>query len=66
MAGNYPVSARYYAGYAQLSQQNARSLWLGVQLARALDDDNTAASYGLALRNLFPGSAEYQLYRDSL
>lgn len=65
-AGDHPMSAAYYAAFAQLAQQNAQSLWLGVQLAWAVDDQNTAASYGLALRNLYPGSEEYQLYRDSL
>ena len=66
IAGDRPMAARYYAAFVQLSQQNSRSLWLGVQLAWILDDRDTAASYGLALRNLYPGSAEYQLYRDSL
>ena len=65
-AGNHPIAIQYYAAFAQMSQQNARSLWLGVQLARILDDQDTAASYGLALRNLYPGSAEYQQYRDTL
>jgi Tfp pilus assembly protein PilF len=39
---------------------------LGVQLALIFDDQDTAASYGLALRNLYPGSAEYQQYQGSL
>jgi type IV pilus assembly protein PilF len=66
IAGNHPIAIRYYAAFAQLSQQNARSLWLGVQLALIFDDQDTAASYGLALRNLYPGSAEYQQYQGSL
>ena len=66
IAGNHPIAIQHYASFAQLSRQTARSLWLGVQLARILDDQDTAASYGLALRNLYPGSAEYQQYRDSL
>lgn len=65
-AGDHPASARYYAVFTRTTQQTARSLWLGVQLARIRDDQDTVASYGLALRNLYPGSAEYQLYRESL
>jgi type IV pilus assembly protein PilF len=65
-AGDNSAASRYYAAFEQSTQQTARSLWLGVQLARMLDDQNTAASYGLVLRNLYPGSEEYQLYRESL
>jgi type IV pilus assembly protein PilF len=65
-AGDNPAAARYYAAFSESTQQTARSLWLGVRLARTLDDQDTAASYGLALRNLYPGSEEYQLYRESL
>lgn len=65
-AGDYPTAARYYSAFARAAPQGPRSLWLGIQLARALDNQDMAASYALALRNLYPGSDEYKFYQDSL
>lgn len=58
------VPARgYYERYSQTSgQQTARSLLLGIRLANIFDDRDTAASYGLQLKRLYPGSPEYQAY----
>ncbi|GAB7532153.1 type IV pilus biogenesis/stability protein PilW [Pseudomonas sp. 3A(2025)] len=58
----YVPALDYYARFSQLSEQNARSLLLGIRLARIHEDRNTAASYGLQLRRLYPGSPEYQQY----
>ena len=46
-------------------QHNAKSLWLGVQLSREGRDPGMAATYALLLKNLFPESPEYQLYKES-
>lgn len=57
------VPARdYYERFSQLSEQNARSLLLGTRLARLFDDKNQAASFGLQLKRLYPGTPEYQQY----
>jgi type IV pilus assembly protein PilF len=57
-AENYVPAWDYYRRFAQLSSQDASSLWLGVQLARRFDDHNSAASYALQLRRLYPASPE--------
>jgi len=54
---------RYLERFEKLSPPNPRQLWLGIRLQRILGDKNKVASYELALRNLFPGSPEYQAYR---
>ncbi|KPB52079.1 Type IV pilus bioproteinis/stability protein PilW [Pseudomonas coronafaciens pv. oryzae] len=57
------VPARdYYDRFSQLSEQNARSLLLGIRLAKIYDDRNKAASFGLQLKRLYPGTPEYQQY----
>ncbi|HDZ56566.1 MAG TPA: type IV pilus biogenesis/stability protein PilW [Pseudomonas xinjiangensis] len=55
---NYVPAWNYYRRFAQISGQNASSLWLGVQLARRFEDHNSAASYALQLRRLYPASPE--------
>ncbi|WP_295471075.1 type IV pilus biogenesis/stability protein PilW [uncultured Pseudomonas sp.] len=60
--GQYVPAREYYERYSQLSQQNARSLLLGLRLAKIYEDRNTAASYGLQLKRLYPGTPEYQQY----
>jgi type IV pilus assembly protein PilF len=61
-AGDYPAANSYYRSFSQLSEQSARSLLLGARLAKAFDNRDRAASLGLQLRRLYPGSAEYKQY----
>ncbi|WP_298187609.1 type IV pilus biogenesis/stability protein PilW [uncultured Pseudomonas sp.] len=57
------VPARsYYEGYLTLAPQTARSLLLGARLAKIFDERNKAASLGLQLKRLYPGTPEYQQY----
>lgn len=42
------------------AQQNPRSLLLGIRLAQGTGDRNAEASYALALKSMYPKSAEYQ------
>ncbi|WP_407315232.1 type IV pilus biogenesis/stability protein PilW [Pseudomonas sp. nanlin1] len=58
----YVPAKDYYDRFSQLSEQNARSLLLGVRLAKIYEDKNKAASYGLQLKRLYPGTPEYQQY----
>ena len=61
------VSAKkHYDFYSSRVKQGARSLWLGIQLERRFNDPDKLASYELALKNLFPASPEYLLYKESL
>lgn len=66
-----PADAERY--YEQFTQQvndkrinhTARSLWVGIQLARENSKATTAATYALLLKNLYPDSKEYQQYKES-
>ena len=44
---HYVPARDYYERFSQLSEQNARSLLLGMRLAKVFDDRDKAASYGL-------------------
>jgi type IV pilus assembly protein PilF len=56
--GEYTTAQEYYEGFRSLARQNARSLCLGVKLGQVLNDPDQVASYTLALKNLYPNSAE--------
>jgi len=58
----YVPAKRYYDGFSNLSEQNARSLLLGVRLAQIHQDRDQAASLGLQLKRLYPGTPEYQQF----
>lgn len=60
----YVPARGYYDSYSQLAEQNARSLLLGASLATIFEDRDTAASLGLQLKRLYPGTPEYQQYRS--
>ena len=57
-SGNYVQATQHYNQFRGQAQQSARSLCLGMRLAGALNLADELASYTLALRNLYPGSAE--------
>ncbi len=59
---NYVQARSYYDSYAAVAEENARSLLLGSRLATIFDDRDKAASLGLQLKRLYPGTAEYQQY----
>lgn len=58
----YVPARNYYDSYSQISSQNARSLLLGTRLATIFDDRDRAASLGLQLKRLYPGTPEYKQY----
>ena len=62
---NYVEAQNYYSRYNRAARHNARSLWLGIQLARVFGKEDEVASYALLLKNVFPASAEYKAYADS-
>lgn len=51
--------------YKAIAEPSARSLWLGISVAKGLKDENGVASQALMLKNLFEDSPEYQLYLKS-
>ncbi|TWI55436.1 type IV pilus assembly protein PilF [Pseudomonas duriflava] len=56
----YVPARQYYELFSQISAQDARSLLLGIRLAEIFNDRDTAASYTLQLKRLYPASAEYR------
>jgi type IV pilus assembly protein PilF len=63
-AQDYSTARKYYDLYTRaVRQQSAAGLLLGIQLAKVNGDRDAEASYSMALRNLYPQSAEYQSYQ---
>lgn len=61
----YVPARDYYQRYSKMvNEQDARGLLLGIRLANIFDDRDTAASYGLQLKRLYPGSPEYRQYQS--
>ena len=58
----YVPARGYYDSYMALADHDARSLLLGVRLAKIFEDRDNAASLGLRLKRLYPGTPEYQQY----
>lgn len=58
----YVPARGYYESFSQIAKQNARSLLLGARLAKVFEDHDRAATLGLQLRRLYPGTPEYQQY----
>lgn len=59
---NYVAARSYYAGFSQQASQSPQSLLLGIRLAKIFEDRDQAASLGLQLKRLYPGTPEYQQY----
>lgn len=61
--GDVGQAESYYGIYRTVApKQSPRGLILGIEIARKNGDKNAQSSYELALRNLYPESAEYQRY----
>ena len=59
-AREYVPARGYYEAFSRISPQDARSLLLGIRLAEVFNDRDTAASYTLQLKRLYPASEEYK------
>ena len=58
----YVPARAYYDSYVALAPHDARSLLLGVRLAKIFEERDNAASLALQLKRLYPGTPEYQQY----
>jgi type IV pilus assembly protein PilF len=56
--GELKEAVEYYQTFRQLARQNAKSLCLGMKLGAAVGNADQVASYGLALKRLFPDQAD--------
>lgn len=57
-SGDYSAARTYYDMYRGRARRTPANLCLGLRLARVAGDENQQASHEIALRNLFPDSAE--------
>ena len=56
--GNFAEAKNYLGRLTKIAPANAEVLWLGLRVARKLDDGNSEASYALQLRKNYPNSKE--------
>ena len=64
-AGDTNEAARYHGTYRTVSpQQSPRGMLLGLEIADQRGDQDALGSYELALRNLYPSSAEYRAWME--
>ena len=64
-AGDTNEAARYHGTYRTVSpQQSPRGLLLSLEIADQTGDQDALGSYELALRNLYPDSAEYRVWME--
>lgn len=68
--GRYDDAQQYYNRFTRLvdrqkSQHSANSLWLGIRLARVINNRADEQKLAEELRNKFPDSEEYKRYKSS-
>ena len=63
-AADYSQSKRYLDRYGEKNRQNPQSLWLGIRIEKVFGNRDKERSYALALKNLFPYSAETLKYQQ--
>lgn len=68
--GRINEAESYFERFSRLVERRrvehyAKSLWIGIRIARERGQASQAATYALLLKNLFPDSAEYKLYEES-
>jgi len=59
--GQLMEAKSYLAQLAQVSQDTAESLWLGLRVARKLGEKNDETTYALQLKRKFPNSIQAQM-----
>lgn len=64
--GEYAQSKRYLDRFAANNRQIPQSLWLGIRIEKIFGNRDRERSYALALRNLYPYSAETLKYQQMM
>ena len=64
-AGEYTAARGFLERYRAAARHTAESLWIGLQVERALGDSDQAASYMLQLKSGFPDAVETRLAIES-
>lgn len=70
MSQNVLKAEEYFSQFTRLINakrvnHSARSLWVGIRLARENNKVSLATTYTLLLKNLYPESDEYKKYKES-
>ncbi|WP_286237048.1 type IV pilus biogenesis/stability protein PilW [Neptuniibacter halophilus] len=70
LESNYPEAEKYFDRFLVMVENRriehyAKSLWVGIRLARHSGNTNRSAAYALILKNLYPESDEYREYEES-
>nr|WP_255771789.1 type IV pilus biogenesis/stability protein PilW [Microbulbifer guangxiensis] len=65
-AGAYAQAKQYLDRYSEKHQQVPQSLWLGIRIEKIFGNRDKERSYALALRNLYPYSAEALEYKKMM
>ena len=60
--GHYQQALLYFNQYIMLKEPDAATLWLGVEIAKNLNDKSAMQRYGRMLQNSYPHSTEYAQY----
>ncbi|WP_444898914.1 type IV pilus biogenesis/stability protein PilW [Microbulbifer sp. VAAC004] len=63
-AGDYSAAKQYLDRYSENKRQTPQSLWLGVRIEKVFGNRDKELSYALALKNLYPYSAETLKYQE--
>ena len=61
----FRVAESYLGRYEEVGPRTPETLWLGIRIARALENTDKASSYGLLLEKVFPDSNQTSLFLDS-
>lgn len=62
----YSQAKQYLDRYSDKNRHNPQSLWLGIRIERIFGNRDKERSHALALRNLFPYSAETLKYQQMM
>ncbi|AOS97280.1 lipoprotein NlpI [Microbulbifer aggregans] len=65
-AGAYAQAKQYLDRYSEKHRQVPQSLWLGIRIEKIFGNRDKERSYALALRNLYPYSAEALEYKKMM
>lgn len=64
--GQYSQAKRYLDRFADRNRQVPQSLWLGIRIEKIFGNRDKERSYALALKNLYPYSAEALEYKEMM
>ncbi len=65
-AKDFPEANHYLDYYSAVGQNSADVLWLKIQVAQGLGNQNNVSSLGLQLKDSYPNSEQYRLYLASM